>query len=161
MTQVLVPVGVVLGAVALAVVVRAYGVFVTRVRSWSMAPTLHPGQRLWTRRVHKAARLGHGDIVVIDSAEIGDVIIKRLLGVPGDRVTIDRSGNLSVNGRAVAEPYVTDPVGPAQAFDVPDGHLFVLGDNRRLSSDSRTWQQPFVPTSAVLGRAIRTGKARP
>ena len=84
----------------------------------------------------------------------GGIIVKRVVGLPGDRVE-ERAGRLFVNGKAVREPYVR-PVNRDQRTITPKRvaprSLYVLGDNRVSSCDSRVWG--FLPFSRVLGRAI-------
>lgn len=121
-------------AAAVALVVRRHLLFVTRVESWSMWPTLRPGQRVATVVVGRSQRIARGDVVVVDSAEVGRVLVKRVAGVAGDAVEV--AGVCRV---------------------VPQGHVFLLGDNAAQSHDSRTWVQPFLPLSAVRGRLIGHG----
>ena len=128
--------------------------WLTRVTSRSMHPTLRPGQRVITRRVRRTDQVHRGDIVVADSAELDRRIVKRVIGLAGDRVHVDRLG-LTVNGRPVEEPYVTSHGGPPGSFVVPRGTVLLLGDNRRASSDSRSWAQPYLPLDAITGR-LRT-----
>jgi signal peptidase I len=91
------------------------------------------------------------------------VLIKRVIGLPGDRVECcSADGRLRVNGEPIDEPYLQQPDAKASEFDfevtVPDGHLWVMGDNRTQSADSRTHLgEPgsgFVPMDAVLGHAV-------
>lgn len=131
--------------------------FVTEVESVSMAPSLAPGQRLLARR-HRATRpLRRGDIVVVDSTELGRPIIKRVVGLPGEHIDVTADGRVRVAGEDLVEPYVVHRGGRPGAFQVPAGHLLLLGDNRAASSDARVWREPYVPVSAVLGRAARRG----
>ncbi|MFB9345583.1 signal peptidase I [Aminobacter aganoensis] len=144
----------VLGATALGLVVRRRIAFLTRVRSCSMSPTLNPGQLLMATRVNRAEAVARGDIVVVASAELGQMIIKRVIGEPGDQVIIDDRGHIQVNQVPLVEPYVAVPAGPAGAFAVPQDHVLLLGDNRIHSSDSRGWLQPFLPAAAIQGRVV-------
>lgn len=127
------------------------------VRSSSMEPTLQPGQRLLVRRRHGAQRIRRGDVVLVDSAEVGEVIVKRVVGLPGEHISMERDGRVRVDGEELIEPYAPRTFGLAGTYAVPPSSLFLLGDNRPRSSDSRSWRQPYVPISAVLGRVIRFG----
>lgn len=133
-----------------AMVVRRYW-WLTRIRSWSMYPTLHPADCVVTRRVGSAQSIRRGDIVVIDSAELGRQVVKRVIGLPGETVEVGLHG-VTIDGRPLAEPYVAANGGAAGRFRVPARAYVVLGDNRPRSSDSRSWMTPFVPATAILGR---------
>ncbi|KUG52601.1 hypothetical protein AVL61_13660 [Kocuria rosea subsp. polaris] len=148
-----------LAAVLVGLAVRRWLVFVTQVDSGSMAPALLPGRRLLTRRVWRRGRIRRGDVVVVDSPELGRTVVKRVLGLPGEQVVIEPGGRIRVDGRPVAEPYVVHAGGPCGAFRVPAGRLLLLGDHRARSSDSRTWREPYLPVRAVRGRVL-TGPAR-
>lgn len=131
---------------------RRYLGLVIRVHSRSMLPTLRAGQLLFGRPLRDTAQLRHGDIVVLHSAELRERIIKRLIGLPGDTLVMDTQG-LQRNGEQVIESYVAHPGGRAGHWQVPPGHYFVLGDNRVASSDSRSWQAPYVQPDAIVGVA--------
>ncbi len=131
--------------------------FITQVESISMAPTLAPGQRLLVRRQGTARPLSRGDVVVVESAELGRRMIKRVVGLPGEHIEVDADGRVQVSGHDLAEPYVLHRGGRSGTFDVPAGHLLLLGDHRARSSDARVWRDPYVPVSAVLGRVVGRG----
>lgn len=141
--------------VGAALATRAWGVEPMLVPSTSMMPTLQPGDRVVVEKV--SAHLGQWDrgaLVVFEDEALDTLLLKRLVGLPGDRVAI-RDGVLSVNGHEVTEPYVdlatVDGVyyGPVR---VPDGHVLVLGDNREASEDSRRFGP--VPADRLEGRAV-------
>jgi signal peptidase I len=163
-------------AVGCAWLVQAYLVKSYRIPSDSMANTLVPHQRvLVDRLIYRFRSVHRGDIIVFRSAALGnEVLIKRVVGLPGDLLAL-RSGRLYVNGvqasdsfvdkvDGVAEPtqpaYASsagDPSAPwslAQPYRVPAGRYFVMGDNRTDSDDSRYWGT--VPQSAIIGQAFFT-----
>jgi signal peptidase I len=124
-----------------------------KVDNISMKPTLQPGEFLLIDKF--AYRFG--------SPNIGDIIvfhypldthldyIKRVIGRPGDTVEIS-NGQVKVNGQLLSENYIAAAPDYPGVWKVPDGSLFVLGDNRNSSSDSHVWG--FVPESYVLGKAF-------
>jgi signal peptidase I len=105
--------------------------------------------------VHGVGRVSRGDLVLVRSAEVGRLVVKRAIGLPGDQVELDGAGVVRIDGRALAEPYARRAVGPAGQYAVPAGTIFVLGDNRAASSDSRVWRRPYLPEDAVAGRVLR------
>jgi signal peptidase I len=130
--------------------------WLTRVRGHSMAPTLTDGQLVLTRSLRPAHAVGRGDLVVLDSpVEPHEHVVKRVVGLPGEQVTFD-AGRVSIDGRPLPEPYASPSVFRGR-YDVPPGHFLVLGDNRDASSDSRSWDSPYTPRSALRG--ILTGRS--
>lgn len=124
-----------------------------RVDGSSMLPTLHDGEFVLVNKL--AYRMGtptRGDIIVFRSTTETDLdLIKRIIGVPGDRVVIG-GGRVAVNGKSLDEPYINDAPNYSGDWHVPDGYLFVLGDNRNDSSDSHMWG--FLPEKNVIGKAL-------
>jgi len=119
------------------------------VPSGSMEPTLYSRDYLITLAEDLYRR---GDIVVIrDPADPKSFLVKRIVGLPSDRVEI-LGGALFINDQYASEPYVKEPMefgfGP---YTVPDGDVFVLGDNRNNSEDSVTWKRA-VPASTIIGK---------
>ncbi len=140
-----------------------------------MFPTLVSGERLLVNRFVYARVesgplefIGGTDGYVFHGPQRGDIVIfhppsddltdyvKRVIAIPGDRVDL-RQGKVYVNGERVDEPYISGKFTSSQnqqvrfPLDVPEGNYFVLGDNRPVSNDSRSWG--FVPADDIVGRA--------
>jgi signal peptidase I len=137
-----------------------------KVQQGSMETTLLPDQYVLVDKLTPHwSPYARGDIVVFDppaswSEGAGVPFIKRVIGLPGDRVEL-RDGKVFVNGVQLDEPYLFQDNGVAQPTDpqpggasewlVPDGDLLVMGDHREQSADSRSFGP--IPISHVIGRA--------
>lgn len=144
----------ILMAVFLALVIRAFLVEVFLVQGQSMLPTLHDRERLIVSKVHLYYREPQrGEVFVFRATNRRD-FIKRVIGVSGDEVWVGAEG-VYVDGQRINEPYVleqaTEPFGPVV---VPEGTVFVLGDNRNNSMDSRHPSVGFVPIERLKGKAV-------
>lgn len=134
-----------------ALLINRFVMFATLVRSDSMRPALEPGDLVLTTRVHRPARLRRGDIVVFRSRERGGRLVKRLVGLPGERIEFGSGGVVLVNGDPLAEPYARPSGTYRGAFEVPTGRFLVLGDDREASDDARSWSDPYLDGRDVLG----------
>jgi len=130
----------------------------TRVRTFqipseSMVPTLQIGDRLWAK---KLADYRRGDIVVFKPPDAPEQdYIKRVVGLPGERILV-RGTAVSINGKKLKEPWAVWKYRGARDFGpfrIPEGKLFLMGDNRDNSRDSRYFGP--VPLSSVFGRAYK------
>lgn len=159
-------------AVAIALAVQAFVVKPYRVPTPSMANTINPGDRVLIDRVLFGHRqVDRDDIVVFRGPDQvgGEVLLKRVAGLPGDRLEI-RDGHLLVNGQRAPEWYVRTVNGRRERteaadglegaapwslqhpYTVPAGCVYLLGDNREDSFDSRYWGP--VPKDRLIGRAV-------
>jgi signal peptidase I len=139
-------------AVALALGLRA-AVRLYEIPSASMAPTLLTGDHIAVTPFRFGARPERGDVIVFRSPrEAGQLVVKRVIGTPGDLVE-SRDGRVLIGGHAVAEPYVAQQAatGSIAPQIIPADTYFVLGDNRASSLDSRSWG--VLPRSMVVGKA--------
>jgi len=159
-------------AIVLALIIRAFLVQAYKIPSGSMLETLQIGDYLLVTRFNYDIKVPFSDISIINTGdpERGDIIvfrypedtsqnyIKRVVGLPGDTIEI-REKQLFRNGKAVVEPYsqFTRPWSRITGIDnynqviVPENKLFVMGDNRDESADSRAWG--FVPRENIQGKA--------
>ncbi len=98
-----------------------------------------------------------GSIVTFWSEELGKLLVKRVIGLPGEEITFV-DGFVCINGERIPEPYLDQQGATTSAqspsFRVPEGCLFVMGDNRSGSQDSRYWKDPYVPLANVRAQAL-------
>jgi signal peptidase I len=146
-------------AVVISVVLNLFVVQVTEVRQRSMETTLEQNDRVLVSKLdYRFGIPSRGDIVVFNPPTPDATIpyVKRVIAVGGETVDL-RNGNVFVNGQQVniAQAHgATQPQAPqvAYPFTVPEGQVFVMGDNRTFSSDSRTFGP--VPVSNIIGKVI-------
>ncbi|WP_404427800.1 signal peptidase I [Ureibacillus chungkukjangi] len=147
-------------AIALTFIIRLFFFTPIVVDGASMEPTLYDQERMIVTKIGEPKRF---DIIVFHATENEDYI-KRVIGLPGDRIEY-KNDTLFINGISYDEPYleqakheVTDGLltnsftlqeTPVQSDIVPEGHLFVMGDNRRFSKDSR--HIGAIPIEKVVG----------
>ena len=159
---------VIVGAIVLAVVVKVFLLQAFYIPSLSMYPTLHEGDRVLVNKLsYKLHDVNRGDIVVFErpasetSSNIPD-LIKRVIALPGESVTFV-DGSVYVDGRKIDESYLptgTVTTGANAPFKcttespcvVPAGDVWVMGDNRGDSKDSRYFGP--IPESSIVGRAF-------
>jgi signal peptidase I len=137
-------------------VVRPFVVEAFYIPSESMVPTLEVGDRVFVNKfIYRFRQPKQGDIVVFKSIEgEQEDLIKRVVGVPGDTIVLS-NGTLIVNGVPKEEPYVNHQLPDLSSFGpitVPEGKVFVLGDNRANSRDSRFFGP--LPIQDIEGEAF-------
>ena len=118
------------------------------VRQTSMYPTLHDKDYLF---IVRTGDYTYGDIVVFNSEELRqDNLVKRIVALPGDHIAI-RGGSVYLNGERLQEEYLGPPVSTDGVMElvVSEGCVFLLGDNRSVSIDSRAFGE--VPMDTILG----------
>jgi signal peptidase I len=162
-------------ALILALVIRAYVIQAFKIPSGSMIPTLLIGDHLLVNKFIYGTKIPFTDrrVLIFKKPERGDIIvfkypenpkkdfIKRVIATGGD-VIEERDKRIYVNGKAVIEPYtqhsdsgirsVNDPRDNFRPLTVPKGKVFVMGDNRDQSYDSRYWG--FVDLKEIKGKAL-------
>jgi signal peptidase I len=142
-------------ALVLALLIQQFVVKPFSIPSGSMEPTLVQGDRILVARF--AYRFGDpkpGDVVVFDPPIARkEEYVKRVVAVAGDTVSV-HDGKLYVNGEPMTEPYLKDAnlAGTYEEITVPKDMVFVMGDNRNNSADSRVFGP--VPKSSILGRVF-------
>jgi signal peptidase I len=144
----------IIAAIIIAFVINKLVFFNVTVPTGSMLPTINLDDKILVTRVHSMKNLNHGDVVVFHSDELGEDLIKRLIGLPNDEVEIRDDGSVYINGEKTDESYVVYPGGRAGVnFKVPDDGYFFMGDNRANSKDARYWQDPFISKKDIMGKA--------
>ena len=98
-----------------------------------------------------------GDVVTFRSEELGKLLVKRVIGLPGDTVSI-QNGYVYINGEKLEESYLprqgVTAAGNQEEYVVPEGCLFFLGDNRTNSQDARLWDNPYIPVDKVRSHVL-------
>lgn len=148
------------GTVAVLVVVAATAVLISnlllpilRIYGSSMTPTLVNGN------IVAAVRNGtyqRGDVIAFYYNN--KILVKRVIGMPGEWVDMDDSGNVTIDGEPLEEPYLTEKaLGECDIelpYQVPEGRYFVMGDHRSVSSDSRSSQVGCVSEEQIVGKLL-------
>lgn len=151
---------VIVGALVVALVIKTFLLQAFYIPSLSMEPTLHKGDRVLVNKLsYRLHDVNRGDIVVFErpEAEGPDEIkdlIKRVIALPGDTISQGPEGTVLINGRVLEEPYLPDGTvtEDLRTQTVPDGYVFVMGDNRGDSRDSRFFGP--IREGSIVGRAF-------
>ena len=120
-----------------------------KIISSSMEPTLLVGDRVMAVKPDNLVRK---NIVVIKDPENGkDILAKRIIGLPGEKVDI-RGGYVYINGKRIEEPYIKEKPFYTLSLKIPQNSYFLLGDNRNKSKDSSVWGP--VKEELIVGKVI-------
>jgi signal peptidase I len=151
-------------ALVLAFVLRTFVIQTYSIPSVSMYPTLKVGDRILVNKLsYHLHPVRRGDIVVFATPPkelpilmVND-LVKRVIGLPGETISSGPHGQVLINGKAIAEPWLTAHAranpGPAiMKQKIPAGEVFVMGDNRDESEDSRFFGP--IDESLIVGRAV-------
>ena len=126
---------------------------VYRITGNTMTPTLEEGNIALSV---KTGKLKEGDLAAVRYHD--KILIRRVIGLPGDEIEIDDSGTVKVNGEVLAEPYVSEPaLGQTDVtfpYEVPEGEYFLMGDNRSVSIDSRNTAIGSIPEDMIAGKLV-------
>ncbi len=146
------------GAIIVVFLIFAFVFRVLGVDGDSMVPTLNDGD--WVAISGVTTSVERGDIVVVTQPWERNVpIIKRIIAVGGDTVDIDfENGRVYVNGTEIYEPYINEPTMISYDVEFPitvdEGKVFVMGDNRNISLDSRSSKIGLIDENYIMGKAL-------
>ena len=143
----------ILAAIIIAFIINKVIFFNVTVPTGSMLPTINLNDKILVTRVHNKNNLKLGDIVVFHSDELGEDLIKRLIGLPNDLVEVKEDGSVYINNKKIDQSYVKYPGGKTGKYKVPADSYFFMGDNRINSLDARYWQKPYIPAKDIMGKA--------
>lgn len=141
------------GALILAFLINKFLLYKIYVPSASMYPTIKTGENIFVSRIYNCNDIKRGDIIVFYSKELGETLIKRVIGLPGETVEVKTNGTVWVNKIQIKESYVINKGGKIGSFNVPSGKYLFLGDNRADSYDSRYWVNSYISSADIQGKA--------
>ncbi|MCH5584983.1 signal peptidase I [Shimazuella sp. AN120528] len=139
-------------ALVVAVIIRGFFLEPTYVQGPSMLNTMRTGDKIIINKlVYWFTSPARGEIIVFHSKEDRD-LIKRVIGLPGDTIQV-KNNHVYINGKILSEPYLTysTQTSTIPLIKIPSNHLFVMGDNRENSTDSR--ELGPIPIDQIIGRA--------
>lgn len=139
-------------AIVASFLLNKYVFFIMKVPTSSMHPTIQVGDLGIVTRVYNTKNLKRGDVVIFESLELNEALVKRLIGLPGDNIDILDNGDVYINGEKLKEDYVKGHGGIGGIYQVPNDCFFFLGDNRANSNDSRYWRNPYIESKHIEGK---------
>lgn len=140
---------------ALAVLVATIFLPVLRIYGSSMEPTVNEGEIVVSL---KGSELAPGDVIALYYSN--KILVKRYIGGPGQWIDIDADGNVYIDGEYLDEPYLGENLKAfgdtniSLPYQIPDGRIFVLGDNRSISQDSRNSMVGCIADEQIVGKIV-------
>ena len=146
----------IVAALIISFLINKFLIFKVYIPSESMYPTLKIKDQLFVTKTYTRESIQRGDVLVFFSDEFNELLIKRVIGLPGDDIIVKSSGEVLINGEVLDESYVVQRDETAVFdldFKVPEDKYFFLGDNRANSLDSRYWNDPYIDFKDIRGEA--------
>lgn len=142
-----------IAVVATLLFLRFFVFFLARIPSGSMIPTIEVGDNVLANKLDRDFH--RGDVVIFPFPDDDKTLyIKRIIGEPGDKVEI-KEGKTFINDEVIPEPYLAEEqIGEFGPYNVPEGHYFMMGDNRNYSADARYWTNTYVKEDKIIGKAF-------
>lgn len=146
-------------AVILALFITKVIIVNAEVPTGSMKSTIMPNDRLIANRLaYNFSDVKRGDIIVFPYPDDEErLYVKRVVGLPGETVRII-DGDVYIDGEFLEEVYVSseivDDTRNAGPYEVPEGHFFMMGDNRGNSQDSRYWEHTYLEEEKIIGKVL-------
>lgn len=144
---------IIVGAVILTILIQKFVVFKAHIPTGSMVPTLEVDDNVFVSRLIQKDKLKRGEIIVFDSKEKGKIFVKRLIGLPGEKVEL-KGTEVYIDGKLLEEDYVKNPSNDNYTFIVPEGKYLFLGDNRANSDDARYWDNTYIDQEDIMGKVV-------
>lgn len=139
-------------AIIISLFLNKFVFFIMRIPSPSMDPTLKVGDYGIATRVYNKNKLKRGDVVIFNSIELDQILVKRLIGLPGDKIKITDNGEVYINEEKFNQDFVKYNKEESGDYEVPEGCYFFLGDNRADSWDSRYWKTKYIEEKYIEGK---------
>ncbi|MCR5025717.1 MAG: signal peptidase I [Lachnospiraceae bacterium] len=146
----------ILAAVLVALFINNFIIVNATVPSSSMEKTIMTNDRvIGLRLAYMDSDPERGDIIIFKFPDNEKILyIKRVIGMPGETVEI-HNGEVTIDGEILSEPYLTTTTeGDFGPYIVPEGHYFMMGDNRNNSADSRYWNNTYLSRDKIVGKAV-------
>jgi len=139
-------------AVVIAFIINSFIIVNAIIPTASMEPTILVNDRVIALRMsYLFSEPERGDIVIFDSNFEDKLLVKRIIGLPGDYIEVIDS-KVKINGEFIDDFSDIEIIGDFGPYEVPDESYFMLGDNRNRSKDSRYWDNPYIEKNLIKGK---------
>lgn len=146
---------IIMASLFMAFIVSSFVIGFNRIVGKSMEPTFHENEWVLINKISYLNKCPqYDDIIVFRKKDVSsDILIKRVVAIPGDTIEI-KNGVLIINNIVRKDSFFLENDECMEKISVKEGCYFVLGDNRDNSSDSRCWENPFVKEKDIIGKVM-------